>query len=319
VRSRSRDARGAAAEPPLDERSAPALRAEGLTKRYGATIGVADVDLEVARGERFGFLGPNGAGKTTFIRLAIGLLRPTAGRISLLGIDMTVQRLKAAPEIGYLPGELGLIPNVSGRTTLDSLAALHPRPPKMRTELLEVLAFDEVDLDRNVREYSRGMKQKLGLIAALQHDPPLILLDEPTGGLDPVVQESLIEWLRGRAELGRTLFFSSHVLSEVEQLCERVAMIRAGRIVEVVEVDALRRSGGRICTLLFAREVDPARYVVDGVDGVEVDGVRHRFRLHGNPAPLLGRLTGLPLEDITIEPPRLEEFFRSIYTGEDGR
>jgi ABC-2 type transport system ATP-binding protein len=160
------------------------------------------------------------------------------------------------------------------------------------------------------------MKQKLGLVAALQHDPPLIVLDEPTGGLDPVVQENLIAWLRGRSDAGRTLFFSSHVLSEVEQLCQRVGMIRSGRLVEVVDVAALRRSGGRICTLVFTREVEPARYAVDGVEDLEVSGRRHRFRLHGSPAPLLARVTELPLEDITIEPPRLEDLFRSTYTDE---
>ncbi len=296
---------------------APAIEATGLTKRYGSTVGVVDVDLAVPQGERFGFLGPNGAGKTTFIRLALGLLRPTSGRIRLMGFDMAHERLKAASEIGYLPGEIGLIPNVSGRTTLESLAALHPRPPELREQLLEVLAFDEADLKRNVREYSRGMKQKLGLIAALQHDPPLIVLDEPTGGLDPVVQESLIAWLRGRSDLGRTLFFSSHVLSEVEQLCQRVGMIRDGRLVEVVEVDALRRSGGRICTLTFATEIDPSRYLVDGVEDLTVEGPRHRFTFRGKPGLLIARLDDLPLEDITIEAPRLEDLFRSTYTGED--
>ncbi|MDH3226375.1 MAG: ABC transporter ATP-binding protein [Thermoleophilia bacterium] len=315
----ARDETAAAHGSGLAAEEALALRAEGLTKRYGSTIGVLDIDLSVPRGERFGFLGPNGAGKTTFIRLALGLLRPTAGRISLMGVDMAAKRLAAAPEIGYLPGELGLIPNVSGRTTLDSLAALHPRPPELRSELLKVLSFDEGDLDRNVREYSRGMKQKLGLIAALQHDPPLIILDEPTGGLDPVVQEKLIAWLRRRSDLGRTLFFSSHVLSEVEELCQRVGMIRDGRLIEVVEVETLRRSGGRVCTLIFEREVEPRHYLVEGIEGLEIDDRRHRFRIHGSPAPLLARLIELPLEDITIEPPRLEDLFRSTYTGEGPR
>ena len=143
--------------------SIPALSASALTKRYGSTVGISNVDLEVWRGERFGFLGPNGAGKTTFIRLALGLLRPSSGRVAVMGFDMAQEPLRATELVGYLPGELGLVGNVSGRLTLDILARLHPRPPELRGELLEVLKLADADLERHVRQYSRGMKQKLGL------------------------------------------------------------------------------------------------------------------------------------------------------------
>ena len=303
--------------PPYLTPGAPALNARGLTKRYGATVGVLDVDLRVARGERFGFLGPNGSGKTTFIRLALGLLRPDAGRIEALGVDMTRDRLRAAPDIGYLPGELGLIPGISGRRTLECLAALQPRPPVLRDELLEVLALDRADLERRVREYSRGMKQKLGLVAALQHDPALIVLDEPTGGLDPIVQERLVDWLRERAEGGSTLFFSSHVLGEVERLCERVGMIRSGRLAAVVDVEGLRRSGGRACSLLFRSPVEATAYAVEGIEDLRVDGLRHSFRLAGDPAALVRAIAALPLEDVTIEPPRLDDLVLDTYAEDE--
>jgi ABC-2 type transport system ATP-binding protein len=296
-----------------------ALLAEGLCKSYGATVGVEDVDLRVRPGERFGFLGPNGAGKTTFIRLALGLLRPSAGRIAVMGIDMAHDRLAALEQIGYLPGELGLIGNITGERTLDGLSSLVPRPPVLREELLEVLDLDRADLRRAVRQYSRGMKQKLGLVAALQHDPPLMILDEPTGGLDPVVQERLVQWLRERAEMGRTLFFSSHVLSEVEQLCERVAMIRDGRLVELADVEALKRRRGRIVTISFAEPVEPGRYWVDGARDLTVEGSRHRFTLTGDPAAFLARVASLPVSDISIEAPRLEDLFRSTYVGRGDR
>jgi ABC-2 type transport system ATP-binding protein len=281
---------------------------------YGRAVGVDRVDLVVGRGECFGFLGPNGAGKTTFIRLALGLIRPTSGRVAVMGHDVGRDRMGALAQVGYLPGELGLYATLSGRRVLDALARLHPRPPVLRDELLATLQLPEADLRRRVREYSRGMKQKLGLVAALQHDPPLIILDEPTGGLDPVIQGRLLEWLAARARAGRTVFFSSHVLSGVEELCDRVAMVRGGRLLVAGPVAELRRARSRRVEVRFAAPVDPARYAVDGVAGVEVDGLRHRFTLAGEPGPLLAALAVLPVADVAIERPSLEDAFRDLYT-----
>jgi ABC-2 type transport system ATP-binding protein len=290
-----------------------AIDAAGLTRMYGRSPGVVEVDLVVERGERFGFLGPNGSGKTTFIRLALGLIRPTAGRVRVMGHDVAEERMAALGEVGYLPGELGLYAGLSGRRTLDALARLHPRPPSLRMELCEVLGLAEADLRRRVREYSRGMKQKLGLVAALQHDPPLAILDEPTTGLDPVVQGRLLGWLAARARAGRTLFFSSHVLAEVEELCDRVAMVREGRLLRVGPVDDLRRAGGRTVDVRFSAPVDPSRYRVAGVGAVAVRGARHRFTLQGDPRPLLATLAELPVADVAIERAGLEEAFRHLY------
>jgi ABC-2 type transport system ATP-binding protein len=282
---------------------------------YGRSVGVVEVDLEVGRGESFGFLGPNASGKTTFIRLALGLIRPTAGAVTVMGHEVHADRMGALGEVGYLPGELGLSPALTGERTLDALARLHPRPPAQRERLCEVLELDRAALRKRLREYSRGMKQKLGLVAALQHDPPLAILDEPTIGLDPVIQGRLLEWLASWAAAGRTIFFSSHVLAEVEELCDRVAMIREGRLLLVGPVGELRRARTRSVEVQFAEPVEPSRYAVDGVAGVEVEGSRHRFSLAGDPQPLLAALAALPVVDLAIERASLEDAFRDLYEG----
>jgi ABC-2 type transport system ATP-binding protein len=296
-----------------------AIESRALTRMYGRAVGVVEVDLEVQLGESFGFLGPNGSGKTTFIRLALGLIRPTSGGVSVMGHDLAADRMGALGQVGYLPGELGLYPALTGERTLDALARLHPRPPVERERLCGVLELDRAALRKRVREYSRGMKQKLGLVAALQHDPPLAILDEPTGGLDPVIQGRLLEWLAARAAAGRTVFFSSHVLAEVEELCDRVAMIREGRLLLVGPVGELRRARTRTVEVQFAEVVDPARYAVPGVAGVSVDGVRHRFSLSGDPQALLAALARLPVADVAIERASLEDAFRDLYEDPPAR
>ncbi|MEW6582567.1 MAG: ABC transporter ATP-binding protein [Actinomycetota bacterium] len=298
---------------------APAIQAAGLTKVFrSGVVGLDGVDLAVGRGERLGFLGPNGAGKTTFIRLALGLLRPTAGAVRLMGRDVAGDRLAALAEAGYLPGDLGLVRGLTGRRTLEELGRLHPRPPVLRDELLRVFDLDDAVLRRRIRDYSRGMRQKLGLVLALQHDPPLVVLDEPTSGLDPVMQGRLLEWLEGRARAGRTVFFSSHVLAEVEELCDRVAMVRQGRLLLVRSVEEIRGARVRSVEVSFAAPVDPEAYRVDGIGSrVEVAGATHRFTFRGDPAPLLAALGRLDVRDVAIQQARLEDVFRALYAEEE--
>lgn len=292
----------------------PAIRAENLGKSYGSgNLALDGIDLEVAQGERIGFLGPNGAGKTTFIRCALGILRPTIGNVAILGHDVVHDRLAALTDVGYVPGDLGMIRAVTGARMLDALARLHPRPPVLRDELLTALALSPADLGKRIRDYSTGMRQKLGLVAALQHDPPVIILDEPTAGLDPVMQARLLQVLDRRARAGRTVFFSSHVLGEVDELCDRVAMVRGGRLLLVRDVDELRRARVRTVEVLFGADVDPAAYRVEGMGEVRVEGHVHHFSLSGDPGPLLTRLGALGPEDITIEAARLEDVFRALY------
>ncbi len=294
-----------------------AIRAQGLGKSYGSgAMALEGVDLEVAQGERIGFLGPNGAGKTTFIRCALGILRPTEGSVAILGHDLATDRMSALAQVGYVPGDLGMIRAVSGRRMLDALAALHPRPPVLQDRLLAALDLGPDDLRRRIRDYSTGMRQKLGLVAALQHDPPVIILDEPTSGLDPVMQARLLEVLDERAREGRTVFFSSHVLGEVDELCDRVAMVRGGKLLLVRDVNELRRARVRTVEVLFDRSIDPSAYEVEGMGEVRVEGHVHHFTLSGDPGPLLARIGPLAPRDITIEAARLEDVFRALYLGD---
>ena len=290
-----------------------AISFDRVSKRYGTTTGLRDLSLEVSDGECMGFLGPNGAGKTTAIRVLIGLIRATSGRAAIRGYDVSTSRLAALREVGYLPGELGLIREVAGGRLLDALAALHTRAPIYRDDLLRRFDLDDSALRRPTRQYSRGMKQKLGLVAALEHDPPVIILDEPTGGLDPVMSARLIEWLAGRAKAGRTVFFSSHVLAEVEELCDRVAMVRDSRLLVVESVDELRRARVRNVTVSFEQLVAPERYAAPGVGQVDVSGMTHRFTFSGEARALVERLGGLPVGDLSIETARLEDVFRARY------
>ena len=292
-----------------------AIEAAALTRLYAPGAGVDGIDLTVEPGECFGFLGPNGAGKTTFIRLALGLVHAASGSVAVMGHDLAHDRMGALAQVGYLPGELGLYPTLTGRRTLDVLARLHPRPPVLRDDLCATLELDDTALGKRVRDYSRGMKQKLGLVAALQHDPPLAILDEPTGGLDPVIQSRLLDWLAGRSRAGRTIFFSSHVLAEVEALCDRAAMVRDGRLLFVGRLGDLRGARSRSVEARFSQPVDPGRYAAPGVGPSHVDGTLHRFTLEGDPAPLLAALARLPLVDVSIERASLEDAFRDLYSA----
>jgi ABC-2 type transport system ATP-binding protein len=214
------------------------IKTEKLTKYYGSHRGVIDVDLEVHQGEVFGFLGPNGAGKTTTIRVLLDLIRPTSGKAFVFGIESSVDPVAIHRRIGYLPGEFALYDRLTGGQTLEYFGNLRGGVDKAyRAQLVE--RFD-LDPSRRYREYSKGNKQKVGLVAALQHKPELLMLDEPTAGLDPLVQQTFFALLREHVKDGATVFLSSHILSEAERSCDRVAIIREGRLVRVDRVDALR-------------------------------------------------------------------------------
>ena len=214
------------------------IQTEKLTKSYGPHRGIIDVDLAVEQGEVFGFLGPNGAGKTTAIRTILDLIRPTSGRALVFGIDSTVDPVAIHRRIGYLPGEFSLYDRLTGSQTLTYFANLRGGVDAAYQQSL-IERFD-LDPSRRFKELSKGNKQKVGLVAALQHKPELLLLDEPTSGLDPLVQQTFFAVLRETVAEGHTVFLSSHVLSEVEKSCDRVGIIRDGRLVKVDRVDALR-------------------------------------------------------------------------------
>ncbi len=286
---------------------------EGLTKRYGRSVlALDDLSVEVREGEIFGFLGPNGAGKSTTIRLLLGLLHPTMGRAAVLGLDSERQSVAIRGRIGYLPGGIALYDSMSGEALLDYLVDLYRRPPVRRAELLERLELSAADLRRPVRDYSRGMRQKVGIIQALQHDPEVAILDEPTEGLDPLMQRAFYDVLDDLRANGRTIFLSSHVLSEVERVCDRVAIIRAGRLVALEDVGALLARRHRHVEIRVRGEAPR----LDGVAGVSKlvgrDGLL-TCDLEGDVGPFLAALQRSDVADMTIEPAHLEEAFLEFY------
>jgi ABC-2 type transport system ATP-binding protein len=271
-----------------------------------------DLDLEVRDGEIFGFLGPNGAGKSTTIRLLLGFLHQSAGDAQVLGLDTRHDSVGIRRRTGYLPGGISLYDSLTGEATLDYLNELYGRPATRRDELLDRLELSRATLKRPVRDYSRGMRQKIGIIQALQHDPELAILDEPTEGLDPLMQRAFYEVLHDLRTAGRTIFFSSHVLSEVERVCDRVAIIRAGRLVALQEIDSLLSQRRRHVEMRLTG-TPPA---LDGVAGVSAIHLRDGLltcELEGNVAPFLRAIADAPIADLTIEPAHLEEAFLEFY------
>ncbi len=290
-----------------------AVETHGLGKRYGGVTALEDLSLRVSEGEVFGFLGPNGAGKTTTIRLLLGLLRPSAGGARVLGRAVVPGAATWRTGVGYLPGELALWPELTGRETLDILARLSGAAPARRAELLERLARGADDLARRVGTYSDGMKQKLGIVQALECDPRLLLLDEPTKGLDPLVQQAfyaLVAEARGR---GVTVFFSSHVLSEVEAVCDRVAMLRTGTLVALESVEAVRKSQRRRVVVVLGPGGDAEALARFGTVTAR-EGARTELLVAARDVPaLVAHLGTRPLADLTIEAPTLEDAFLEYY------
>ncbi len=297
--------------------SVPAVALRDLSKRFGSLHAVKGISLEVHQGEVFGFLGLNGAGKTTTIRILLDLLRPTGGRAQLFGHDCQKESRRTRSLLGYSPGELGIYPDMTGEELLRFTERLGgvPVSAEYRSRLLDRLELPDADLHRPLREYSMGMKRKLGLVQALQGDPPLLVLDEPTEGLDPLVQEALHEILFELRRRGRTIFMSSHVLSEVERLCDRIAVIRKGEIVLLSTVSEARSLGGRVVRVFF-REPVASPALPAGMTLVDAQPDRWTVRIPGEAAELLARIAGMPVRDLQISEPALEDVLRNFYREE---
>jgi ABC-2 type transport system ATP-binding protein len=291
---------------------AAAIETHELSKHYGRVRALDRLSMRVERGEIFGFLGPNGAGKTTTIRLLLGLIAPSSGRATVLGQDVG-GGASWRGDVGYLPGTLALWPPLSGRRTLDLLADLAGRPAVWRDELLDRMQLDRGDLARRVGMYSDGMRQKLGIVQALQCAPRLVMLDEPSKGLDPLIQVAFYDLMFEVARRGTTIFFSSHVLPEVERVCNRVAMLRGGELVSVGGVDDLRRALPRRVTVVFHDESS----VIDLSDLGRIlirSGARVELLVAVDRVPALaGRLAALPIADLLVEPQKLEDAFLEQY------
>ncbi len=288
------------------------IQTERLTKTYGSHRGIIDVDLAVDEGEAFGFLGPNGAGKTTTIRTLLDHIRPTSGRATIFGIETTVDPVAIHRRLGYLPGEFALYDKLTGGQTIEYFANLRGGVDPLYQQ--DLIARLDIDPSRKFKEYSKGNKQKVGLIVALQHRPDLLVLDEPTSGLDPLVQQTFYEVIREAKAEGRTIFLSSHILSEVEKTCDRVAIIREGRLVKVDRVEALRDLAHHQVELRFAGDVPVGAFAgLPGVSEVSTDDHLLRMRVSGSIAPVVREAANYELLDFVSREPSLEETFLAQY------
>ncbi|MDL5361065.1 ABC transporter ATP-binding protein [Halalkalicoccus sp. NIPERK01] len=287
-----------------------AIECTALTKRYGDVVGVDSLSFTVGEGEVFGFLGPNGAGKTTTIRTLLGLLSPSEGTATVLGADIReeAELIEAKRRIGYLPADLGFDEGLTGRRVLDHHAAI--KGESRREELLDLFT---PPLDREIREYSTGNEQMLGIVQAFMHDPDLVIMDEPTSGLDPLKQEAFHEFVEAESERGTTIFFSSHVLSDVRRVCDRVAILREGRLVALEDVETLLDRGGKRVHVRLAEGAEG--FVTDGMLDAQVTDGTVTFTYVGEYNALLRHLAGYDVLDIEIREPPLEDVFMHYYGG----
>ncbi|HXX60758.1 MAG TPA: ABC transporter ATP-binding protein [Candidatus Sulfotelmatobacter sp.] len=291
------------------------IETEKLTKSYGSHRGIIEVDLAVQQGEVFGFLGPNGAGKTTTIRVLLDLIRPTSGHARVFGIESSADPVAIHRRVGYIPGEFALYDRLTGGQTLEYFANLRGGVDRAYQKSL-IERFD-LDPTRRFREYSKGNKQKVGVIIALQHRPELLVLDEPTSGLDPLVQATFFTTLHETTAAGATVFLSSHILSEVEKSAGRVAIIREGRIVKLDTVEGLRDLAHHQVELRFAGPVPTAAFQgLPGVSDVAAEDHVLRMRVAGSITPVVRAAAGYELLDFVSREPSLEETFLAQYGRE---
>ena len=290
-----------------------AIEARGLTKDYGGVPALRGVDLEVFQGEIFGFLGPNGAGKTTAIRCLLDLIRPSGGTVRVLGLDPQVEPVAVRTRTGYLPGELRLEDNLNAGGALRFLNSL--RGGRAEWAFVRRLAERlQLDLSVPIKNLSKGNKQKIGVVQALMHRPELLLLDEPTSGLDPLMQQEVLRLIAEARAAGATVFFSSHILSEVREVAERVAIVRRGVVVEVAGTDALINRALRRVRVRFRQQVDDSGLTaLPGVQVLARDGAGLLLQVAGEMDGVIKALAALPVSDFETERPSLEEIFLAYY------
>jgi ABC-2 type transport system ATP-binding protein len=297
-----------------------AIQVQGLTKSYGKVRALRGIDLQVLRGEIFGFLGPNGAGKTTTIRCMLDMIRPDGGKALLLGMDPQLEPVAVQARTGYLPGEMQYYDNLTSERQLRFFNDM--RGGRAEWDYVRHLADHlALDLRQPIKNLSKGNKQKVGVIQALMHRPDLLLLDEPTSGLDPLMQQEVLGLLREANSSGTTIFFSSHIMSEVENLAERVAIIRSGEIVEVIHTSSLTRSSVNRITIRFKKPVDFTELVhLPGVEMLsQMDQVSLSLQVTGDMEMLVQILGHMPVLDLETERPSLEEVFLTYYKKNGAR
>lgn len=291
------------------------IEIKNLSKYYGKSRGIEDVSFSVEQGEIFGFIGPNGAGKSTTIRTLLSLIHPTGGSASLFGKDCTRLAPEVLNEIGYLPSEVFYYDNMKVGELLKYSASFYRKDCSKRIQELSRLL--ELDLDRKIEDLSLGNKKKVGIVQALLHEPKLLILDEPTSGLDPLMQQKFFELLKSENQKGVTILFSSHVLSEVQKLCHRVAIIKEGRIIKVEKISTLKKNSHKRFSVETKVPVDKECFNMDGVSNLKVKDNEASFLYRGDINTIMKKLSEMELSNVSIDEPDLEEIFMHYYQKEE--
>ncbi|HWQ98001.1 MAG TPA: ABC transporter ATP-binding protein [Clostridia bacterium] len=288
-----------------------AIETKKLSKYYGKARGIIDVDISVEEGEIFGFIGPNGAGKSTTIRTLLGLIKKSGGSASIFGMDCEKDKVKILAEVGYLPGEVFYYDNMRAIDLLRYSASFYKKDCTKRiAELADALSLD---LNKKIEDMSLGNKKKVGIVQGLLHSPKLIILDEPTSGLDPLMQRTFFDLIQRENDRGATVLFSSHILGEVQRICDRVAIIKEGRIVDLRSIDDMRKNSYKKVSFTASQPV--VDFSLAGAREIAQDGSTTSFLFNGEIAPLLQTLANLPLVNADISEPELEEIFLHYYEG----
>ena len=291
------------------------ISVSNLTKYYGSALGVQNINFTVNQGEIFGFLGPNGAGKTTTIRMLLDLLRPSSGEINIFGHEVYTHSLEIRKRCGYVPGNFSAYGNMTGADFLRFVASMRKAEPRLQESLIDRFKLSQDDLSQKVKHLSHGTLQKLGIIQAFFHQPELLILDEPTIGLDPLMQEEFYRLLREMQNKGKTIFFSSHNLPEVEKVCHRIAIIREGELVALETLEGLKKKKLKRLQFTLSRPVPGLD--LPGANLVDQKDLSYEYLVEGDIQTLLQSLSTLPIEDLTFPEPDLEEVFMAYYRREE--
>jgi ABC-2 type transport system ATP-binding protein len=291
------------------------IEISNLTKMYGKARGIENVSFNVEEGEIFGFIGPNGAGKSTTIRTLLSLIYPTSGSATIFGKDIITSAPEIKKEIGYLPSEVFYYDNMKVIDLLKYSASFYKKDCSNRIkELAEIM---ELDLNKKIDDLSLGNKKKVGIVQGLLHEPKLIILDEPTSGLDPLMQQKFFDLLEKENKKGATILFSSHILSEVQRLCDRVAIIKEGRIVTVEKISTLKENTYKKFKLETVSGVDENYFNIEGVNQLEIQGNTISFLFRGNINSIMQKISGIEIANLWVEEPDLEEIFMHYYEKEE--
>ena len=291
----------------------PIIQVRHLTKYYGKSLGIEDINLEIHKGEIFGFLGPNGAGKSTTIRLMLNLLRPSLGSVKIFNKNVQKHYDKIFNNIGNVPGELRLYEELTGHNFLNFMNKFSNQEPKWQNELINAFHLNNTDLNKKIKYYSHGMKQKLGIIQALQDDPQLIIMDEPSEGLDPINKNVLYDYLQKFNAMGKTIFFSSHYLAEVEKICDRVGLVKNGKLITSETISSLKEKMIRRLEVTFAQAFLVDDFDLQNTTIIEQDHHRLVLNVRGNINLLLKQIAKYEVKNLIFPEPSLEDTFMTFY------